>query len=157
MVKAKCRRPECLFTIDDAEHMEDCLAKMRAHFRLEHPTKVFWEREFLETAEQYNYDLDEAVAMYLGGGWRQGEWNDAQIVHACSRIAQYPDTYNPDLIEAARELSRQHGREIPAPAPPQPMQNVVLDPGVMAPANAQVLRAQILPEDELAEDLEAEF
>lgn len=119
MVKAKCTRRECPFKFDDAEHVDDAVEKLKAHWRTEHRTKAFYTQRMLESVEIYNYTLDEAVALYAGQDWRQmladGRRDSRHIRRACASVCQYPWQYPEELIREVQALSLEHGQEIQDP------------------------------------------
>lgn len=118
-VAGKCLREGCPFKFDDAEHLQDAVDKCAAHFRLEHPTKAFYENRYKEQLEVLNFTLTEAVANYAGRRWEErlaaGEIESRHITHACRQVCRYPDNYQREVIEGAQALSAEHGHVIDDP------------------------------------------
>lgn len=119
MVRGKCTRRGCPFVFDDAEHVDDAVDKLRAHWRTEHRTKAFYANRMLESIEIFNYTVDEAVALYAGVDWReklaQRRIESRHITRACASICQYPWQYPEALIREVQALSLEHGVEIQDP------------------------------------------
>lgn len=112
--KAKCQQLDCNFAFDDAEHYEDALNKMRAHFRLEHRGKSFREHLFNDHYDSYNQTLDELVARELGVDWRARFPSPApQVVQTCRLYVRYHRQYPRELLEELRALSAEHGTVLP--------------------------------------------
>lgn len=145
-VAAKCPRKAnegCEFSFDDAEHIEDAVAKMRAHFRVEHPTKGFYENRFVEHTESYNCTVDEIITGYLGNDWRNRA-NAQQIVNSCQSALRYYNDYKPEIVQGLRDLSEENGVAIPDPFDPANAQgNARFDPFVDQLADA--IEADIAP------------
>lgn len=119
MVAGKCDRRDCAFQFDDADHLEDAVTKLEAHYRIEHPRKAFFRNRLLENLEVYNCTSDEAIAAYLGDDWREGlqngRYQSRNITHACSQVCRRPFDYQRSVVEEVVALAAEHGLEIQDP------------------------------------------
>ena len=134
-VSAKCMNRDCGFHFEDGEHVEDCILKLRAHFRMEHPTKAFYETRYLEDIEMFNMTLDEQVGRHIGvNDWRerigQNRIQPRHIVSACQQIVRHHYYYAPNVTDEAIALAAEMGTPIPDPrdqdAPANPDQEIVM-------------------------------
>lgn len=141
-VEAKCPERECPFVIEDGMYAEDCMDKMKAHYRMEHKTRFLNEESFEDHVHIYNSTLDECIEAYLGRGWREAFANDpASVANSCRRIYRQQQHYRPALIREIVELARANGMEL------EPADGAAPDEGV---ANAQVqeeVQAQMLRDE----------
>lgn len=130
----KCDRKDCRFSFDDAEHMEDAITKLRAHYRVEHPTKAFYEDNLLGNTEVLNLTSDEAVTHFTGPRWRErlanGELQERHVIHACTQIVRRHHRYNEAAVQGVIALAAEHGQEL-QPAennPPEEEMFIDVDP-----------------------------
>lgn len=152
-IHGTCTREGCDFHFEDAEHCEDAVAKLRAHYRMDHPTKAFYETHHLENIEQYNMTFDEQVGRHTGvPDWREridGERGIARrhVVSACQAITRHHRYYQPAVVDEALALAAEYGTPIPDPrnenadAPAAPDQ-------VLAYQLAQDMLAEMPPDEE---------
>lgn len=138
-VAARCLRKGCELAFDDAEFVDDAIAKLRAHFRDEHPTKAFYENRYLEDIEIYNESLDEYIERYVGiPNWRDQNADGRHTRHiqaACQQVIRSGvQHFRQEILDAAEALIAELG------GAPQP--NIV-PPAAPDPFGAQVARGVV--------------
>lgn len=111
-VALPCHLHNCRHIVTDAQHYEDALEKLRAHFRMEHPTKALNEHRLGQDFDSYNLTLDEFFDTYHPGiQWRQpGTLTDRQITEVCRRVRRSARVFNPEVVQEAITISAQHGQ-----------------------------------------------
>lgn len=130
MPKGRCTITRCTHVVD-AEHWEDALEKLRSHFRLEHPTKVFPRGLIEQDYDRYNQTLEEYFEAYYPGQ-PINTLPPARITEVCRRMRRSAGAYNPALVQVAVVLAGQHGMQLDPYDPDAPADNPnVVDNGLV--------------------------
>lgn len=113
MIEYKCREVGCEEHITDAAHVDDCVTKLREHYRMVHPAKGFFLDNQIENIARFNQPLEEILLNQYGPNWNSAG-NVGEVIYFISRYLlrdNNRDSYAPSTIATAEKFLEDHREE----------------------------------------------